>query len=63
MSDIKYVFIPSDNFLFHENSVSKYLFQKYSSPPPPWQLINGGPLMTNHRMSSLAIIRAQKDTT
>ena len=31
-------------------------------PPPPWRL-NGGPHMTNHRMSSLAIIRALKDTT
>ena len=32
---IKYLYTicPSDNYLFHENSVSKYLFQKYSSPP------------------------------
>ena len=26
---------PWENYLFHENSVSKYLFQKYSSSPPP----------------------------
>ena len=31
-----------------------------NTPPPPWRL-NSGPLMTNHRMSSLAIIRALKD--
>ena len=51
---------PSDNYLFHENLISKYLLQKHSTPPP-WRL-SGGPLMTNHRMSSLAIIRAHKDT-
>ena len=31
----KYLFAtrPSDNNLFHENAVTKYLFKKYSSPP------------------------------
>ena len=33
-----------------------------NTPPTPWRL-SGGPLMTNHKMSSLAIIRAHKDTT
>ena len=28
--------------LSHKNSVSKYLFRKYLSPPPPWKL-NDGP--------------------
>ena len=54
----------SDNYLLNENSISKYLLQKNSTPPPPlpWRL-SGAPLMTNHRMSSLAIICAHKDTT
>ena len=42
---IQYLFtaFPSDNYVFHEKSVSKYFFQKNSSPPPPRRL-NGGPL-------------------
>ena len=36
-------------------------FKILQPPPPPWRL-NGDPLMTNHRMSSLAIKRAYKDT-
>ena len=62
MRVIKYLFTcPSDNYLFHENSVLKYLFQILQPPLPPWRL-NGGPLMTNHIMSSLAIMRAHKVT-
>ena len=37
------------------------IYFKNTPPPPP--VVRGGPLMTNHRMSSLAIIRAHKDTT
>ena len=37
-------------------------FKNTPPPPPPWRL-SGGPLMTNHRMSSLAIIRSHKDTS
>ena len=54
---IKYLFTtcPSDSYLFHENSISKYLLKKYSNLPGDWIVQT---LMTNHRMSSLAIIRA-----
>ena len=41
---------------------SQNIYFENTPPPPPWRL-SGGPLMTNHRMSSLAIIRAHKDTT
>ena len=41
---------------------SQNIYFKNTPPPPPLRL-SGGPLMTNHRMSSLAIIRAHKDTT
>ena len=36
----------SDNYLFHQNSVSKYLFQKYSSTHPgDWMVVS---LVTDH---------------
>ena len=38
------------------------IYFKNTPPPTPCRL-SGGPLMINHRMSSLAIIRAHKDTT
>ena len=34
-----------------------------NTPPPTPCRLSGGPLMPNHRMFSLAIIRAHKDTT
>ena len=41
----------------------KIFTSKILTPPPPGDWIVPHPLMTNHRMSSLAIIRALKDTT
>ena len=34
------------NYLFHAESAQNYLFQKYSSPPPPHPG-DGGPLIEN----------------